>query len=66
MSSTIAAPAPPHDGRAATSAAEVIPQLEETWGPEPGLLGWLRSVDHKSIATRYFVTAMVFFLLGGL
>ena len=66
MSSTIAAPAPPHDGRAATAVADVIPQLEETWRPEPGLLGWLRSVDHKSIATRYFITAFVFFLLGGL
>ena len=45
---------------------ELIERLEETWRKEPGLLGWLRSVDHKSIATRYIVTAMVFFLLGGL
>jgi len=66
VSSTIRPPAPPQDGRAATSLAEVVPQLEETWLPESGLRGWLRSVDHKSIATRYFITAFVFFLLGGL
>ena len=66
MSATVAAPALPRDGRAATSVAEVVPQLEVTWQTEPGLLGWLRSVDHKSIGTRYFITAFVFFLLGGL
>jgi cytochrome c oxidase subunit 1 len=27
---------------------------------------WLTSVDHKSIAKRYLVTAFVFFLLGGI
>ncbi|HEV7366647.1 MAG TPA: cbb3-type cytochrome c oxidase subunit I, partial [Gemmatimonadales bacterium] len=41
-------------------------QLEETWRQPPGLMGWLKSVDHKSIAKRYIVTAMVFFVLGGL
>src|SRR4029079_19041852 len=30
------------------------------------LRGWLRSVDHKSIATRYFITAFIFFVLAGL
>jgi cytochrome c oxidase subunit I+III len=66
VSSTIPAPAPPQDGRAATTVAEVVPQLEETWRHEPGLLGWIRSVDHKRIGTRYFITAFVFFLLAGL
>jgi cytochrome c oxidase subunit I+III len=41
-------------------------QLEETWRQPPGLWGWLTSVDHKSIGKRYIVTAMVFFVLGGL
>jgi cytochrome c oxidase subunit 1 len=41
-------------------------QLEETWRQRPGLWGWLTSVDHKSIAKRYIVTAFVFFILGGL
>jgi cytochrome c oxidase subunit I+III len=45
---------------------QVIRELEETWRQPPGLLNWLRSVDHKSIAKRYVATAFVFFLLGGI
>jgi cytochrome c oxidase subunit I+III len=41
-------------------------QLEETWRQPPGLWPWIKSVDHKSIGKRYIVTAMVFFVLGGL
>jgi cytochrome c oxidase subunit 1 len=48
------------------SVEEVVGPLEATWREEPGLLGWLKSVDHKSIAIRYIVTAVVFFLLAGL
>src|SRR3954466_6571575 len=40
--------------------------LERTWADEPGLLGWIASVDHKSLGARYLVTAFVFFLLGGI
>ena len=40
-------------------------ELERAWGARPGLRGWLSNTDHKSVATRYIVTAMVFFLLGG-
>jgi cytochrome c oxidase subunit I+III len=52
-------------GRPADDAS-VRRQLEETWRQTPGLRGWLTSVDHKSIGKRYIVTAMVFFVLGGL
>ena len=49
------------------SADELVRlQLEETWRQQRGLWGWLTSVDHKSIAKRYIVTAFVFFILGGL
>ena len=41
-------------------------ELEQTWGAGPGLVGWLSNTDHKSVATRYVATAMVFFLLGGI
>jgi cytochrome c oxidase subunit 1 len=51
---------------APVSAGDTVRQLEVTWRPEPGLLGWLRRVDHKSIGVRYIVTAFVFFLLGGI
>jgi len=40
--------------------------LQRTWAPHAGLWGWLTSVDHKSIARRYLVTAFVFLILGGL
>ena len=51
-------PPPPHDAELA--------QLERTWRPRGGLWGWVTSVDHKSIAKRYVVTAFVWFLLAGL
>ncbi|MDB4908532.1 MAG: Cytochrome-c oxidase [Gemmatimonadetes bacterium] len=40
--------------------------LQRTWASEPGLLGWLREVNHVSIGKRYVITAFVFLLLGGL
>jgi cytochrome c oxidase subunit 1 len=40
-------------------------ELEHTWGDKPGLVGWLTSVDHKSIGIRYMITAFAFFLGGG-
>jgi len=42
------------------------PRLEEIWKSEPGLLGWLATVDHKEIGKRYIVTAFVFLVLGGI
>jgi cytochrome c oxidase subunit 1 len=41
-------------------------ELERSWSDGPGLWGWLTSVDHKSVAKRYIVTAFGFFILGGL
>jgi cytochrome c oxidase subunit 1 len=41
-------------------------RLAETWRNEPGLVGWLSRIDHKSIGLRYIVTAFGFFVLGGL
>ena len=42
------------------------PTLEEVWEDTPGIAGWLTTVDHKRIAKRYFVTSLVFLLLGGI
>jgi cytochrome c oxidase subunit 1 len=50
----------------AVGASAELAQLERVWREPPGFWGWLTSVDHKSIAKRYVVTAFVFFLLGGL
>ncbi|HWT11154.1 MAG TPA: cytochrome c oxidase subunit I [Allosphingosinicella sp.] len=41
-------------------------RLARTWGREPGLLGWLSTVDHKEIGRRYLVTAFIFLTLGGI
>jgi cytochrome c oxidase subunit I+III len=41
-------------------------ELLESWSDKPGLLGALRSVDHKVIAKRYIVTSLVFFALAGI
>ena len=40
-------------------------KLTETWADKPGIVGWISSVDHKSIGRRYLVTALVFLALGG-
>jgi cytochrome c oxidase subunit I+III len=40
--------------------------LAWTWRTERGLIGALSSVDHKVIARRYMITALVFLFLGGL
>src|ERR1051326_8501943 len=41
-------------------------QLSETWREPPGFWGWFRCVHHQTIGKRYFVTAFIFFLLGGI
>ncbi|HEV7388207.1 MAG TPA: cytochrome c oxidase subunit I [Gemmatimonadaceae bacterium] len=41
-------------------------RLHKTWEPDTGLIGWLKSVNHKSVGKRYICTALVFFLFGGL
>ena len=40
--------------------------LDRTWRPHRGLIGWLSEVNHKGIAARYLVTNFAFFILGGL
>jgi cytochrome c oxidase subunit I+III len=40
-------------------------RLERTWGTWPGLAGWLAAVNHRTIGTRYMVTAFIFFLVAG-
>ncbi|HYY97758.1 MAG TPA: cytochrome c oxidase subunit I [Pyrinomonadaceae bacterium] len=41
-------------------------ELEETWREPPPLLSWFTNTDHKTIGKRYIVTALAFFLLGGI
>src|SRR5256714_6732749 len=44
--------------------------LARTWRHEPGLAGWLGTIDHKRVGLRFIVTSLLFFgaagVLGGL
>jgi heme/copper-type cytochrome/quinol oxidase subunit 1 len=40
-------------------------RLHRLWKTEPGLWGWMATVDHKEIGIRYIVTAFAFLLAGG-
>ncbi|MBV9078320.1 MAG: cbb3-type cytochrome c oxidase subunit I, partial [Methylobacteriaceae bacterium] len=44
----------------------VARSLEEIWETEPGVYGWISTVDHKEIGIRYLVTAFAFLLVGGI
>ena len=41
-------------------------RLRRSWAEPAGVISWFATVDHKRIGTRYMVTALVFFFLGGL
>ena len=40
-------------------------RLERIWQPQPGVLGWLTTTDHKRIGILFFWTTLVFFGAGG-
>jgi cytochrome c oxidase subunit I len=42
------------------------PSSLPVWADPPGFHGWLATVDHKRIARRYIITALLFFALAGL
>jgi cytochrome c oxidase subunit 1 len=48
------------------SAHPLPDRLTQTWRDPPGLWGWFKAVDHKSIGRRFIVTAFGFFIAAGL
>jgi len=52
--------------RTAEERDRELDQLEKTWADRPGLMGWITTTDHKRVARRYIVTAIVFFVLAGI
>ena len=40
--------------------------LQQAWQGRPGLSGWLGAVNHKAVGKRFIVTALGFFLVGGI
>jgi cytochrome c oxidase subunit I+III len=51
---------------AAVEGHERLRELELTWKSPPGIVKWFTDTNHKVIASRYIVTAFIFFLFGGL
>jgi cytochrome c oxidase subunit 1 len=51
---------------AETDVAREAAALDATWRDPPGFWGWLTSIDHKTIAKRYIVTAFLMFVAGGI
>jgi cytochrome c oxidase subunit I+III len=49
----------------ASAEAAVGEKLDELWEEEPGLIGFITTVNHKRIGRRYLVTASFFFVLAG-
>jgi cytochrome c oxidase subunit 1 len=45
--------------------ADVRAELAGAWDDPPTLKGWICTLDHKAIARRFIVTALLFFLAGG-
>ncbi len=48
------------------AAIPAIQTLTQTWQRPAGLIGWLSQVNHKAVATRFVVTALIFFVLAGI
>jgi cytochrome c oxidase subunit I len=46
--------------------AKLAARLDKTWRRPPGIVGWLSTIDHKEIGRRYIITALIFFVLGGI
>lgn len=46
--------------------SKVERDLAHIWESEPGLWGWLTTVDHKELGKRYIATAFLFLLAGGI
>ncbi|MBV8911027.1 MAG: cbb3-type cytochrome c oxidase subunit I, partial [Gammaproteobacteria bacterium] len=57
------------DVRTPSIGPDSVPHAErlmQLWESEPGLKGFITSVDHKEIGLKYIVTAFVFLALGGI
>jgi cytochrome c oxidase subunit I+III len=46
-------------------APALAKKLASIWRPEPGIKGFLTTVDHKEIGLRYIITAFAFLIAGG-
>jgi cytochrome c oxidase subunit 1 len=61
---TVAPAAPPARSEPVDPGEQEL--LERVWADPPGFRGWLVTVNHKRVAIRYIVSALLFFVLGGI
>src|SRR3989304_2824451 len=52
-------------GQRSATVVEALRQLREDAATYKGIWSWITTVDHKRIGMMYGVTAVIFFLLGG-
>ncbi len=45
--------------------ATTAQRLERMWSDQPGIVGYLSTVDHKRIGKRYLVLSLIFLVVGG-
>src|SRR5260370_8834228 len=50
----------------ATVRTDPLEALEQSWYEPPGIISWFTTVDHKRIGMKYLVTALAFFVFGGI
>src|ERR1700704_5849856 len=50
----------------ATVTSPPLGELEQSWYEPPGLISWFTTVDHKRIGMKYLITALAFFVFGGI
>ena len=48
------------------NALERHRRLRAIWASEPGMRGWLSTVNHNDLGRMFLLTAFVFFGIGGL
>ncbi|RZI82459.1 MAG: cytochrome c oxidase subunit I [Rubrivivax sp.] len=58
-------PAPPPRRNSVPPTDDESRLLDETWRDPPGVIGWFSAINHKTIGTRFIVTAFGFFVAGG-
>jgi cytochrome c oxidase subunit I+III len=59
-------PLPPEPDPQPSTLAHEARALAHTWREPSGLVGWFSCVDHKTLGTRFIVTAFCFFVLAGI
>ena len=45
--------------------SKAVPHDDHAHGPEPGLMRWVRTTNHKDIGTLYLLFSLLMFIVGG-